>query len=220
MELNKIILGDCLEVMKQMPDKCVDLVVTDPPYGMSFRSNYRTIKHQAIENDNNLDWLEDWVLELQRLVKTDAHLYIFCSFHNIDLFETELSKYFKVKNILIWEKNNTGMGDLEGDYAPQYEMVLFCSNGERKLNGRRDSNIIKNKKTGNNLHPTEKPVDLIEFLIGKSSQENEIVFDPFIGSGTTARACLNLNRQFIGIEINEEYCKIAENRLKQGVLGF
>ena len=98
--------------------------------------------------------------------------------------------------------------------------MFFRSNGDRKLNVRRDSNIIKNKKTGNNLHPTEKPVDLIEFLIGKSSQENEIVFDPFIGSGTTARACLNLNRQFIGIEINEEYCKIAENRLKQGVLGF
>jgi len=195
-------------------------VVTDPPYGMEFRSNHRKQKHLEIKNDDNLDWLPKCLEELKRVTKPNAHLYFFCSFHNIEIFKQKISKHFTVKNILIWYKNNTGMGDLFGDYAPQYEMVIFCSNGEKKLNGRRDSNIIKSKKTGNNLHPTEKPVDLIQFLISKSSDIGDIVLDPFNGSGTTCRAAQDLQRNFIGIEISPEYCKIAEDRLKQQVLNF
>jgi site-specific DNA-methyltransferase (adenine-specific) len=194
-------------------------VVTDPPYGMEFRSNHRRKKYDKIAGDKDLEWLGAFFEDLYRVVKNEAHLYIFCSFHHIEKFKLEAQKYFNVKNILIWQKNNTGMGDLEGDYAPQYEMVLYLSGG-RKLNGRRDSNIIFNSKTGNEMHPTQKPVDLMEFFIRKSSEEGEIVFDPFLGSGTTARAASNINRQFIGIEISPEYCKIAEQRLKQQVLNF
>lgn len=218
--VNKIICGDSLEVMKGIPNKSIDLVVTDPPYGMNFVSNYRKEKYHEIVNDTNLFWLPDLIQELYRIVKQDSHLYFFCSHHHIETFKIEIGKCFIIKNILIWHKNNTGMGDLEGDYAPQYEMIIFCSNGVRKLNGRRDSNIIKSKRTGNNLHPTEKPVDIIQFLIGKSSNTGELIFDPFAGSGTTCRASLDLKRNFIGIEISPEYCKIAEDRLKQQILNF
>ena len=197
--------------MKQLPDKCIDLVLTDPPYGMEFRSNYRKIKHDKIENDNNLDWLDEFSNQIKRLMKDDAHAYIFCSFHNVDIFKKALEP---IKNILIWEKNNTGMGDLYGDYAPKYEMCLFLSNG-KKLNGGRDANIIKSQRTQNELHPTQKPVQLMQYLIGKSSVENDVVLDCFAGCGTTLLGAQTLGRNFIGIEISDEYCKIAEQRLRQ-----
>jgi site-specific DNA-methyltransferase (adenine-specific) len=214
MELNKIYNVDCLEFMKSMPDNSVDLIVTDPPYGMSFQSNYRLVRHKKIENDSSLDWLSDFILYCFRVLKDNSHLYFFCSFHNVDVFKQSAEKYFKVKNMLIWEKNNTGMGDLAGDFAPKYELILFCVKGNRILNGKRDSNILKFKKTGNELHPTQKPIELMEFLIKKSSSESDIVFDPFIGSGTTAVACLNTNRKFLGCEIDKEYFDIAEKRIK------
>ena len=211
--LNEIVNMDWKEAIKQVPDKSIDLVVTDPPYGMKFQSNYRKVKHKSIQNDDNLDWLESWVVELKRVCKDHAHLYIFCSWHNIDLFKQIVGAYFQVKNILIWEKNNTGMGDLEGDYAPKYEMILFCSNGSKKLNGGRDANILKAKRTGNENHPTEKPVNLISYLIEKSSNKGDLVLDTFAGSFSTARACKEIGRNFICFEIEEDYCRTAKNLL-------
>lgn len=209
--LNEIVNMDWKEAIKQVSDKSIDLVVTDPPYGIKFQSNYRKVQHKSIQNDDNLDWLESWVVELKRVCKDEAHLYIFCSWHNIDLFKEKVGAYFNVKNILIWEKNHTGMGDLEGDYAPKYEMILFCSNGSKKLNGGRDANILKAKRTGNENHPTEKPVNLINYLIEKSSNENDIVLDTFAGSFSTAQACKQKKRNFICFEIEEEYCRTAKN---------
>ena len=174
--LNTIINADCLEVMKGMPDKCIDLVLTDPPFGMKFVSGYRKEKYEKIVNDDNLDWLPECIKELSRILKENSHAYLFCSFHNVDLFKQEVEKHFELKNILIWEKNNTGMGDLFGDYAPKYEMILFCSNGDRKLNGGRDANILKFQRTQNTFHPTEKPLELIKFLVKKSSEENQTIF--------------------------------------------
>lgn len=149
--------------MKTLPDKCIDLVLTDPPYGMSFQSNHRK---------------------------------------------------FEVKNILVWVKNNTGMGDLEGDYAPQYEFIIYARKGNLKLNDGRSSNILPFSRTGNIHHPTEKPLDLFSFLIRKSTREGGTVFDGFLGGGTTALACKMLKRNYICCEISPEYCKIAEERIK------
>ena len=174
-KMNKVHHIDCLEFMKQVPDNYFDLVLTDPPFGMSFQSGYREEQHKKIANDDNLDWLPNFAKEIHRIAKEDAHLYLFCSHHFVDVFKQEIQKYRKVKNILIWEKNNTGMGDLEGDYAPKYEMILFCSSGERKLNGGRDASIIKASRTQNELHPTQKPTDLMEFLAKKSTQQGDIV---------------------------------------------
>lgn len=190
-------------------DKSVDLLLTDLPYGMDFVSNRRKEKHMAIQNDNNLDWLPGWLIEMKRVCKEEAHLYIFCSWHNVDIFKQEVSKYFNVKNILIWEKNNTGMGDLEGDYAPKYEMILFCSNGVKKLNNGRDPNIIKARRTQNEYHPTQKPVSILKFLVSKSTKPGDIVLDTFAGSFSTARACKELGRNWICFEIEKVYCDIA-----------
>lgn len=189
--------------------------MTDIPYGMDFQSNHRKEKHLKIQNDIDVNWFPDWIKEIDRVSKDDAHLYIFCSHHKIDFFKSEIEKFRKVKNILIWEKNNTGMGDLFGDYASKYEMVLFCSNGNKKLNGGRDANIIKANRTQNNLHPTEKPVNLMEYFISKSSNENDIVLDTFAGSGSTLVACKNTKRHYIGFEIEEIYFNTINKRLSQ-----
>lgn len=209
----EIINEDWQIAIQQLANNCVDLVVTDPPYGMEFQSNFRKTKHKSIQNDDNLDWLGGWVKELKRVCKDEAHLYIFCSWHNIDKFKAEVGAYFKVKNILIWEKNNTGMGDLEGDYAPKYEMILFCSNGQKKLNGGRDSNILKARRTGNENHPTEKPINLISYLIEKSSKKGDLVLDTFGGSCGTAIASRQLERNCYCFEIESDYCKVARERL-------
>jgi len=209
----EIINEDWQIAIQQLANNCVDLVVTDPPYGMEFQSNFRKTKHKSIQNDDNLDWLGGWVKELKRVCKDEAHLYIFCSWHNIDKFKAEVGAYFKVKNILIWEKNNTGMGDLEGDYAPKYEMILFCSNGQKKLNGGRDSNILKARRTGNEKHPTEKPINLISYLIEKSSNKGDLVLDTFGGSCGTAIASRQLERNCYCFEIEADYCKVARERL-------
>lgn len=211
--LNKVTCGDCLPILKSLPDKSIDLVLTDPPYGMSFQSNYRQVQHDKIENDDNLDWLPSLVEESYRVLKDDSHAYFFCSFHNVDVFKQEFQKLFNLKNILIWEKNNTGMGDLFGDYAPQYEMILFCVKGKKDLNDGRDSNILKFQRTQNYFHPTEKPVEIMKYIIGKSSNESNLVLDCFAGGGSTLIACKQLNRNFIGIEREQKYCDIAKDRL-------
>lgn len=213
--IGKITCADCLDILKQLPDRCIDLVLTDPPYGMGFVSNYRKEKYQKIENDDDLWWLGDWCEQINRIKKDNAHLYIFCSWHKVDVFKSTIEKYFPIKNILIWQKNNTGMGDLVNDYAPEYEMCLYANPSNKPLNGHRDSNILRYKRTQNNLHPTEKPVDLFSYLISKSSNENDLVLDCFSGSGTTAVACHNLKRRFICIERDREYWKASCERLEQ-----
>lgn len=211
---NQIILGDCLEVMKQLPDKCIDLVLTDPPFGMNFQSSHRIDKHKKIEGDNNLDWIDDWFELLAQKVKLDAMLYIFCSFHKVDVFKQACEKYFPIKNILIWQKNNTGMGDLFGDYAPQYEMILYCNPSGKHLTGRRDSNILQFARTQNELHPTQKPVNLIKYLASKSLEKGTVL-DCFSGSGTTALACHDLGLDFICIEKDPDYHSASVKRLEQ-----
>lgn len=204
--------------MRDIPDGSVDMICTDPPYGMSFRSNYRKERHNRIENDDHLDWLEDFVDECFRVAKNDSGHYFFCSFHKVDQFKIALESRFTVKNILIWEKNNTSMGDLTGDFASKYEMCIFVHKGRALIRGKRDPNIMKFSRTRNELHPTQKPVDMIEYLISKFSDKGDVVLDPFAGSGTTAIAALNTGRGYICIEKDPEYYKLATERVKANEL--
>lgn len=210
---NKIINDDCLNILKQLPNKCIDMVLTDPPYGMSYQSSRRTEKYEKIENDDNLTWLPFWVKEIKRVLKEDAMLYIFCSWHNIEIFKIEIEKEFQIKNILVWNKNNFGSGDLFGDYAPKYENIIFINPSNKPLKGKRISNVLDFAKTSNDLHPTQKPISLFSLFIEKSSNENDLILDCFSGSGTTAVACSELKRRFICIEKDKEYWQKSVQRL-------
>lgn len=208
--------GDCLEVMDKLIEQGVkvDCILTDPPYGMNYKSNYRKDKYEVITNDNDLSFLDDLFIKLDSILKDNSHIYMFCSWHNVDVFKQEFEKYFKLKNILVWEKNNTSMGDLKGSYAPKHEFILFGHKGRRERNGFRYPDVLKANRTGNKLHPTQKPVDLLQLLILQSSNENDVVLDPFMGSGSTGVACVNTNRKFIGIELDKNYFEITKGRIE------
>lgn len=218
-KINQVWQGDCLDLMREMPDKCVDLVVTDPPYGMSYQSSRRTEQFAKIEQDDDLLWFIDFIKELYRVQKDNSHTYIFCNDYSLGFFRehAELND-FTVKRTLVWVKNNHTSGDLEGDFGNKTEFVLFLHKGRKKLNGNRETNVLNFDRVSILKHPTEKPKDLIGYLIGKSSNENDLIFDPFMGSWTTARACMDLGRNFIGAELSPEYCEIGRQRLRQQVL--
>lgn len=110
-------------------------------------------------------------------------------------------------------KNNHGSGDLKASYAPKHEFVLYGNKGRKCFTGKRMEDVFFADKTRNQNHPTEKPVELLKTFICNSSDENAVVFDGFMGSGSTGVACVNTNRQFIGIELDNGYFDIAKERI-------
>ena len=213
----KLLRGDCLERMKEIPNGRVDMVLTDPPYGMSFVSGSRKVPYNPIANDNSLEWIDELASECYRIAKDNTAHYVFCSYHHIDKFKQAFERHFKIKNILTLVKNNTSMGDLKGDFAPKTEFILFLQKGRSLIRGKRDCNVLQYSRTGNKLHPTQKPVDMLEFLIIKFSDENMVICDPFMGSCSTGIACLNTNRKFIGIELDDNYFDIGAERMRNHI---
>jgi len=191
-------LGDCREILPLLPK--VDAVVTDPPYGMEFQSNYRLVKHDAIANDDTADLLR-WACSLDATHST----YCFGRWDNI----TDIPP---PKSILTWVKNNWSMGDLQHEHARQTEIVLFYPGPRHDWPAGRPTDVLEAIRTGNNYHPTEKPVDLMERVV---SFTRGLVLDPFMGSGATGVACAKLGRRFIGIEIEEKYFSIACKRIDE-----
>ena len=215
----KLYQGDCLEVMGGIKDKSVDLIVTDPPYLMDYQSNRRKKEDRfdKIKNDKrNYMLIQDYLEECHRIMKDNTAIYCFCSWHNIDFFKREFEKHFKLKNIIVWNKNNHGTGDLKGSYAPKHEFILFGHKGRTLLREKRIADVIDCPKISSNklTHPTEKPQDLLEIFIKQSSDEGSIIFDGFMGTGSCGIVAKKLNRNFIGIELDENYFNIAKNRLE------
>jgi site-specific DNA-methyltransferase (adenine-specific) len=204
--------------MKTLPDNSVDCVITDPPYGIDYKSNRRTVtdKFYKIINDVNLNWLDDFVSEIYRVMDDNTATYIFCSWHNVDVFKVTIERKFKVKNILVWVKNNHGSGDLKAGFAPKHEFVIYAHKGRSLFRNGRASDVLEFKKiTSSKLtHPTEKPVDLMELLVSKNTDVGQVILDPFMGSGSTGIACVNTGRNFIGCELDKGYFDIAQKRIE------
>ena len=216
----KLIHGDCLEEMKKLADDGVkvDMICTDPPYLMNYKTGRRKDKThdfcKPIANDTNFELIKDIMPLLFELLNQGGAIYMFCNANYIDYFKQQIEQHFALKNILIWVKNNWSAGDLKGAYAKQTEFILYAVKGRHILNGARDTDTLYyNRVVGNmQLHQNQKPVDLCKYLINKSSNENDTVLDCFMGSGSTGVACLQTNRNFIGIELEEKYYNIAKKR--------
>lgn len=195
---------DCRNILPELPK--VDLVISDPPYGMDFQSNYRIIKHSKIVNDLYLP------VDLIKMAMDKAinGAYFFCRWDN-------LKEMPKPKSVLAWVKNNWSMGDLKHEHGRMWEACCFYAfDGHEFI--KRIPDVIKEGRTGNELHPTEKPLGLIKQII--DCNVGQTILDPFMGSGTTLRAAKDLNRKAIGIELEEKYCEIAAKRLQQEVLAL
>ena len=235
MELNKILNTDCLIGMKGIPDESIDCIVTDPPYKITSRGNagnsggmMRTelsLKGKIFKhNDINI---EDYLPEFYRVLKDGTHCYIMCNHVNLTHFLKVIdeSKFHFVK-CLIWEKGQKIMGTF---YMNQFEYIIFLRKGKaRPINDCGSSDVISipnikpKDKSGANLHDSAKPVPLFQFLIKNSTNKGETVLDPFMGSGTTAIACINTGRNYVGFEIDEKFhdacVKRIRNTYRQGDL--
>jgi DNA modification methylase len=195
-------LGDAREIV---PNLALGSVVSDPPYGMSFRSNHREERHEAIANDET-DELLQWACRLS----PPHSSYIFCRWDN--LFAVP-----KPKSVVTWVKNNWSMGDLEHEHARQTELALFYPGPNHDFPKGRPTDMIRAPRTGNEYHPTEKPVQLMRAVI---EWTRGTVLDPFMGSGPTGCAAVAMGRDFIGVELVPEYfdiaCKRIEDAQRQG----
>jgi site-specific DNA-methyltransferase (adenine-specific) len=227
-ELNRIYNEDCLEGMRKIPDETVDLIVTDPPYktitgGDSNGKN--SIRPKGILSGNrklfkyqtNIS-ICNWMPELFRVLKQGTHCYVFSNVLNLkEMIEEGERAGFKLQNLLVWEKNNCTPSQY---YMKNCEYVLMLRKGRAKwINDIGGSKTVHRYENiiGNKTHPAEKPVPLIEFYINNSTNEGDIVLDPFMGSGATAIACINTNRNYIGFEIDKHYCDIANERIKKAL---
>jgi len=204
--------GDCLEIMPELPLCSVDLILTDPPYAIHYRSNRRVVKPKFdhLDGDHPGDWIELFAAEAYRLLRNDRHLYCFCRHDTYPRFYNAFENAgFKMKRTLIWVKNNHGSGDLKGDYAARDEWIIFAQKGRRILRGKREDNIFEFPKlySSNLLHPTQKPVELLKLLINKSTDEGEVVLDPYAGVLSTAIAAMQERRDFIAIDIERDFLR-------------
>jgi len=207
--VGKIIQGDCLTVMRDIPDKAIDLILTDPPYGVSYKETGETY---MIGDTVNL--VPYFLPQLHRILKDDGAIYMFSSttklVDTLPIFNT----YFKLHSIIIWDKRIGRIPRQLSHYKLRYEPILYGSKGLHRLNAYKDdvfqADIPRGKKR---VHPTQKPVEIMDYLIKNSAKKDSLILDPFLGSGTTAVAAKQLGRRFIGIEISQKYVDIANKRL-------
>jgi site-specific DNA-methyltransferase (adenine-specific) len=226
--LNTIQNVDCLEFMRGLPDKCIDCIYTDVPYlyqtggggssklALRIRNNINTLDEHKITDgfDIKTNFLE-WIRIMKKI-----NLFVWCSkLQILDLLK-EAEKLENVYiEILVWVKTNP-TPSTNNTWLPDIEYCLYFREKGVKLNGgyfhKQKAYIgglnVADKKVLE--HPTIKPLDCVQKHLLHATQENDIVFDPYIGSGTTAHACKMLKRKYIGCEISKEYCDIAEQRIK------
>lgn len=212
--------GDCVEAMSMMPDGFVDIVVTDPPYGVSYKTSKRKDKGhrfcREIENDSDLSALADAAPEMFRVLKDDSACFAFCAWKRQDEAAGILESCgFDVRNRIIWDKGHHTAGDLTGAFGYQYEVILFAVKGKPTIRGKRHSDVWRCPSVPSDrlLHQNEKPIFLLERAILSMSDEGCVVLDPFMGSGSTGAACSHCGREFIGCEVDDGYYEVALGRL-------
>jgi adenine-specific DNA-methyltransferase len=205
--VNRIIPGDCLEVMQEMPEASVDCVLTDPPYLV----NYTSRDGRSVANDNRSEWVMPAFREMYRVLKPNRFLLCFYGWNRVDrFFRAWRSVGFYPVGHLVWVKQYASN---QGFVRYRHENAYLLAKGRPEYPPVVLSDVLEWKYTGDVLHPTQKPVMAMVPPILAFSQVGDIVLDPFAGSGTTAIAAKILNRRYIGIEIDPAYAKQAEERL-------
>ena len=215
LQLNKIVQKDAVEFISSLPSNCVDLVLTDPPYGVDATS-----------------WDDvaplEWCKHITRVMKNNSSLLVFCGKQNRFNVESALREQGLVFwQEIIWVYRNGGI-TRKNSYNGHHEPILwFVKNPDKFYFNLKDKMWIDtwtvinsarpqtNYKKDKKIHPTQKAIDVIKRLIEYHSKKGDLILDPYLGSGTTAVASRQLNRNFLGCEINKEYVKIAKERLKQ-----
>lgn len=222
----KLYNGDCLEVMKDIPDKSVDMILTDPPYDISRDNNFKTMNRRGIDfgewdiGFNVTEWLTWGIPKL----KDGGNIVVFCDWKKITPIVEEMeSKGIIIKDLVRWRKTNPMPRNRDRRFITDYEVAVWgVKKGKWTFNRLSDtyerpeiiSGVTPKSEKSYGAHPTQKPIEVMTWLVQRLSNENDTILDPFMGSGSTGVACKNTNREFIGIEKDEEYFKIAERRIR------
>lgn len=248
LRLNDIIHGDCLEELKKLPDKSVDLVFADPPYNMQLKNDLYRPNNTKVEGVND-DWDKfdsfeeydnfciQWLTECKRILKDTGTIWVIGSYHNIfRVGNIMLNLGYWILNDVTWYKTNPMPNFLGTRFTNATETLLWCSKGEsykkytfnhkmmKKYNGGTQMTsvwqiglCIGNERIkgddGKKVHSTQKPEELLKRVILSTTNKNDIVLDPFFGTGTTGAVAKKLGRNFIGIEKEEKYIQIAKERI-------
>lgn len=227
---NKVLLkGDSKNLIKRIPDNYVDLLLTDPPYNISkySRGNIPMPNRSDINNDvakwDLVDFKpEEWVEEFIRVLKPTGNLFIFTSYNQIGKWYDLLDNRFDTFQFMIWHKTNPTPKIFKAGFLNSCEMIICCWNKKHIWNfisQREMHNFIETpicmspERLHNPKHPTQKPIAVLSKIITIASNETDIVFDPFMGVGSTGAAALSLHRKFIGFEIDQDYFNEANNRI-------
>lgn len=218
----KLYLGNAIQLFKQIEDNSIDCIITDPPY--------ETISGGAQENEyvnrptgilakndgkifahNNLS-IQAWIKECYRVLKNSTHIYIMTNLLNLEEYMKEIrAAGFDIHNLLIWEKNNATPNRW---YMKNCEYIIFARKGAAKpINDCGTKTVLQVKNVQNRIHPTEKPLELLEIFIKNSSNPGDIILDPFGGSMSTALAAIKTGRKAISFEIDEQYYNLGKERL-------
>ena len=210
---------DCLEGMKKLADGSVDLIATDPLYCVGASSNGT----KSTFTDFNLmrPFFEQLFCEWRRVLKVGGHAYCCTDWRTYPFLYPLIVKYLRVKNLIVWDYGWLKAGSF---YRFRHELIIFATNGKstrtfQNCNDNCDVWRIKciNYTLPTKLHPAEKPVELMAKMIENSSVEGDTVLDPFAGSATTAVACIELNRNFIGYELDEQFFDVARKRIDEAI---
>lgn len=223
----KLLHGDCLELMKAIPDGSVDLVVTDPPYKLTPGGRVGTLLptkdtpfSQSGEcfSSKTPDY-KAWVPEIYRVLKPQSYAFIMTNDRNLKtLWDVAEKNKLVFCEILVMNKN-TAVSSCY--FYKSCEFILMVRKGNyRKLEkfGTKTVFDVKMPKGKHKKHPTEKPIGILEKLISDTTAKGECVLDPFMGSGSTGVACVNTGRRFIGIELDEVYYQIAKDRIAEAAM--
>jgi hypothetical protein len=207
-------------LLARLPDGSVDCLIMDPPYGISFESGRQKYDGATDfgglmnDSDGDLSFLDGLADELDRVLSAESWAYVFCRGDVLPLVAQRLAPEFTDYRTLVWYKNGHGMGDLT-DWAPSHELILAYRRGNADIHGRRPQDVLTQSgfNTGANrnvqIHPTQKPRELCERLIRRSTHTGDIVLDPFGGSYATARAAMRTFRRAVSCELDPETHRAA-----------
>ena len=212
-----LIHGDCLLLMRNLPPGSVDCILTDPPYGIDYRSKPRAYRDDwklRIANDRApFIW---WLFEAFRVLRDGGCLACFCRWDVEEVFRSAIrTAGFAVKSQVIWDKGVHGQGDTRAAFGPRHENLVFAVKGRFAFPGGRPPSVLRVNRVGGRslVHPAEKPVELLALLIRHLTREGDLVLDPFLGSGATAVAALRLGRRGLGMELDAGDLETAARRV-------